>query len=76
MLSVPLVGAGPAAGVTGAEGPWTGRKFVVVCFFGFDGVAAKLINAQAHEKRRTAVRTRGLKRPDCDEDFFCIGELC
>ena len=79
VLSVPLVGAGPAAGVTGATGPWPGRKFAVVCFFGAafcaDGFAAKLSNMLAHEKRKTAVRTRGLKIPDCDENFFRMGEV-
>jgi hypothetical protein len=64
--------------VTGATGPWPGFKFAVVCFFGatfsFDGVAAKLSNTLAHEKRRTAVKTRGLKIPVCDEDFFRMGQ--
>ena len=40
----------------------------VRCLLGGD--VANISNALAHKNKRTAVKTRGLKRPDCDEDFF------
>jgi hypothetical protein len=59
----------------------TGLLTGVFCLLG--GAAANINNALAHKNRRTAVKTRGLKRPDCDEDFFrmrtllgCIEDYC